>query len=151
MKNYILIKKKCTDRNGKELSALESAKILLNNNTWPLWDTMRNRKAIQAGDRLAIYLAGSSEVVATAKVLKIEKWNSIHANRYPLTLDGTPEAMMILAECSLLTPAIKVKCLLQKLGFINHQTPKWGVAFMGGCRAVTDTDFDLLTSRPAIA
>lgn len=151
MNNFILIKKKCTDRNGKDLTALESAKILLANKTWPLWDTMRNRKAIQTGGRLAIYLAGTSEVVATTKVLKIDKWNAIHANRYPLMLDGTPEAMMILSEGSLLTPPIKVKLLLQKLSFINHQTPKWGVAFMGGCRSVTDADFDLLTTQPTIA
>lgn len=148
-KHFVLIKRDGPDRNGKELSALASAQLLLDAKSWPIWDTMRNRKLLAAGDRLAIYLAGTSEVFATATISKIDKWNSVHANRYPLTLDGTPVAAMILDKVQTLQHPVKVREHLQALSFINQDTRKWGVAFMGGCRAVNDADFRILTTSIA--
>lgn len=145
-KNFVLIKRDGPDRNGKGLTAMASAQLLLDAKSWPIWDTMRNRNTLAAGARLAIYLAGSSEVVATAIISKIEKWNSVHANRYPLTLDGTPVAAMILDRVQALQHPVKVREHLQALSFINQDTRKWGVAFMGGCRAVNDADFQILTT-----
>lgn len=145
-KKYVLIKRNGPDRNGRNLTALASAMLLLDAKTWPLWDSTRNRKVIAVGDQLAIYLAGSSEVIATAKVSKIEKWNAIFANRYPLMLDGSPEAVLVLDEVTLLEHPVKVKDRLKGLSFINHESQKWGVAFMGGSRAVSDDDFCILTT-----
>lgn len=145
-KNYLLIKSSGPDRNGRNLTALASAKLLLDAKTWPLWTKTRNRKVIAAGDRLAVYLAGSSEVIATAVVSRVEKWNAIHANRYPLMLDSAAHATLILGDIHLLTTPVTVKERLKQLSFINQESEKWGVAFMGGTRAVSDDDFRVLTT-----
>lgn len=152
-KNFILIKREGPDRNGRDLTALASAQLLLEAKSWPIWDTTRNRNILAAGDRLAIYLTGSSEVIATAFVSKVDKWNAAYANRYPLTLDGTPVSVLVLDKVRMLKVPVKVRERLTDLSFINHATRKWGVAFMAGCRAVNDEDFRVLTTsiapRPA--
>lgn len=145
-KNYILIKREGPDRNGRDLTAMASAKLLLDARSWPIWDSTRNRSAIATGDNLAIYLTGSSEIIATATVSKIDRWNAVYANRYPLTLDGTPLAVIVLGEVQFLNEPVKVRDRLEMLSFINPKGRKWGVAFMGGCRAVNDEDFRILTT-----
>ncbi len=148
-KNYLLIKQSGWDAKGDKCSALESAQLLLTAKVWPLWDFTRNRKAIIAGDQVAIYLAGTSEVIATACVLKVEKWSVTHAKGYPLLLDGTPVAVLLLESVAMLPVPVQVKQRLRCLSFINSDSKKWGVAFMGGSRAVNDADFAQLTSPVA--
>ncbi len=146
--NYLLIKSGGLDAKGRSCTALESAKLLLDAQVWPLWEFTRNRKVITSGDRAAIYLAGTSEVIATARVQKVDRWKSTFAKTYPLMLDGTPTAVLLLQDVAWLPKPIKVRTCLPRLSFINQDTPKWGVAFMGGTRAVSAADFYLLTGFP---
>lgn len=145
--NYLLIKSDGLDSKGHRRSALESAQLLLDAQVWPLWEFTRNRKVIAFGDRVAVYLAGTSEVIATAQIRKVDRWTSDHAKAYPLMLDGTPTAVLLLQDVARLAAPVQVRAFLPKLSFINQNTPKWGVAFMGGTRAVSDADFDLLTGH----
>lgn len=150
-KNYLLIKSGGMDARGQKCSAQVSAQRLLEAKAWPLWEFTRNRKAIASGDRLAIYLAGVSEVIATARVRSVDRWTGVHAKSYPLMPDGTPTAVLLLDEVSWLPLPVRVKDRLAKLSFINSETPKWGVAFMGGTRAVNDADFEALTRSASVA
>jgi len=149
-KNYLLIKSGGLDAKGRECSARVSAKLLLDARVWPLWEFTRNRKVIASGDRMAIYLAGVSEVIATAQVQTVGRWSVAHAKAYPLMLDGTPTAVLLLDDVAWLPEPVKVKARLSSLSFIKPDTPKWGVAFMGGTRAVNDFDFEMLTSPAAL-
>lgn len=146
--HFILIKSDCVSAAGVRMSARDSAHALLNNGYWPLWEHTRNRKAIKAGDKLAVYLSGTggSEVVATATVDVVTQWNRAFAKGYPLALDGVPFAVLLLTKVKILKAAISVKARLTHLSFINQRSSKWGVAFMGGSRAVTPSDFKILTA-----
>jgi len=147
LKHYLLIKSDCVSAAGARMSARESAMALINKGYWPLWEHTRNRRAIAAGDKIAIYLSGTggSEVIATATVDMIAQWNTAFARGYPLVLDGTPFAVLLLAKVKILVKAVPVKERLARLSFINQGSPKWGVAFMGGTRAVSAADFAVLT------
>lgn len=147
MKHYLLIKSDCLSAAGARLSAKESAMALINKGYWPLWEHTRNRKAITAGDKIAIYLSGTggSAVIATAKVDMIAQWNTAFARGYPLVLDGTPFAVLLLTNVKILAKAVPAKERLSRLSFINQASPKWGVAFMGGTRSVSADDFAVLT------
>lgn len=120
---------------------------LLNKGYWPLWAHTRNRKAIAAGDKIAVYLSGDggSQIIATAKVHAIAAWNRAFAKDYPLTLDGEAISVLLLDEVHVLPAPICVKDRLRDISFINAASSKWGVCFMGGTRAVTPADFAVLT------
>lgn len=151
MKHYLLIKRGGPDASGRDLSASKSAECLLDCGIWPLWEHTRNRKAIKAGDQVAVYLAGSSEVVATATVRAVEQWTSALRRTYPLMLDGTPHAVVKLSDVTKFAAPIDVRSRLDRLSFIQPGVAKWGVAFMGGTRATSAADFSALTvADPAV-
>lgn len=144
--HYILIKRDGYDAQGHKCSAAQCAQLLLDYGRWPLWEKTRNRKKIAVGDRIAVYLAGCSEVVAVAVVSGIEQWKNVHARKYPLELDGVPQAQLLLSDVRPLAPSIAVRDRLHRLSFITQGSPKWGVAFMGGTRGVSTADFAVLTA-----
>lgn len=147
--HYVVIKREGYTPRGERLSPLESATRLLSARLWPLWQGTRNRSAIRAGDRIAVYLAGQggSMVVATARVASLGPWTQEIARNYPLDPDGTAVVVMHLDQVTMLPAPVAVRDRLQALSFINPGTPKWGVAFMGGTRAVSAGDFAVLTAR----
>lgn len=147
MNHYLLIKREGVDSSGRPLSALESATALLKVGMWPLWEHTRNRRAINTGNRVAVYLSGEggSRVIATATVEKVGPWDRATASSYPLTLDGTPFAVLHLSEVLYLKKPVEVRASLDRLSFVKHGARKWGVAFMGGARAMNASDFMALT------
>lgn len=147
MAHYVLIKKSGSDINGANLSAWRCAERLLAAGLWPLWQHSRNRKAIVAGDKVAIYLAGTSEVMGRASVARKESWSISHRKAYPLVLEGTPESVLILHAVETFECPIAVADRRSRLSFIRPGLTKWGVAFMGGTRAVSETDFRVLTQH----
>lgn len=145
--NFLLIKKNGYTADGRSLSARESALALLDVGLWPLWEHTRNRKAIQSGSKVAVYLSGTGNqtVIASATVVAVKAWDRDTAKRYPLELDGTPFAVLHLGKVKVFKKAVSIKPKLSLLSFINSESPKWGVAFMGGTRSVNTQDFELLT------
>ena len=152
---YLLIKRDGFDAKGLcltvRLTARQSACALLEQGIWPLWVHTKNRKAIAAGDLVAIYLSGDGggRVIAFAKVEQVAEWSHSQARSYPLMLDGTPFSVLKLNNIGLLREPVAVKERLGRLSFVNASSKKWGVAFMGGCRAIGEADFGVLTS-PAV-
>lgn len=148
MNHYLLTKREGFNAGGRMISARQCATALLDVGVWPLWEHTRNRAAIRAGDQVAIYLAGdgSSQIMATAEVLKVGQWDRKMAATYPLMLDGTPVSVLHLHGVNVLEKSIPVRQCLNDLSFIRKGVVKWGVAFMGGCRALTQRDFAVLTS-----
>lgn len=144
--HFLLMKRDSLSRNGTALSAHEAATALLDAGVWPLWEHTRNRKVIQAGAEVAVYLAGGNHlVVATAKVASNVPWSTALARTYPLMLDGVPFAALQLRDVRKLPTPRDVKLLRNELSFLRSVGPKWGVAFMGGTRAVSVDDFAVLT------
>lgn len=147
MSHFILIKGPGNDNRGESLSPTASALALLKAGFWPLWQNTRNRKAIAASSAIAVYVTGVSEVLATAVVERVEQWTATHRRSYPLMLDGTPAAVLVLGQVKVLERPVRVKERLKSLSFINQSSRKWGMAFYGGTRAVNHVDFDTLTQQ----
>lgn len=150
-RHFILIKQACLDAQGRRLSAEAAAKRLLDFGRWPLWQGTRNRRAITAGSQLAIYLAGSCEVIATGAVARVEPWNAEYRRTYPLQVYGAPADVLVLEHLRLFESPVKVRQQLQRLSFISANAKKWGGAFMGGSRAVNADDFAVLTGAALAA
>lgn len=148
MASYVLIKGSGYDSKGGKLDARESAMRLLSAKMWPLWDGSRNRKAVKSGDEIAVYLsgAGNQKVIAQATIEKVAPWDRNAAASYPLTLDGIPSVVMHLANVRVFDAPKSVVDRLASLSFIKPGSKKWGVSFMGGVRAVSSQDFQVLTA-----
>ncbi len=146
--HFVLIKREGLARDGRALSALESAKALVDGGVWPLWEHTRNRKSIGAGAKLAVYLAGhGGKVIATACARDVTPWSASLARRYPLVLDGVPGAAIHLQDVRMLPTPVQVRSRIGELSFlVGRNASKWGVAFMGGTRAVSEQDFRVLTT-----
>jgi hypothetical protein len=145
---YLLTKREGFDAGGRMRSARQCALMLLDAGIWPLWMGTRNRRIVSTGDQVAIYLAGAggSEVIATAEIAEIQPWDRKIAAQYPLLLDGTPVTVLKLRAAHILSPSVQVRRCLSTLSFIKPGATKWGVAFMGGCRALHAADFAILTT-----
>lgn len=152
MKYYLLIKSAGNDIKGATLTPLESATALLQTGIWPLWEHTRNRKAISKDDEVAIYLSGTDlpRVIAKAKIASIENWSASISKLYPLQLDGQPYSVLMLTNIEFFKYPISVRHKLSQLSFINKASPKWGVAFMGGTRSLSENDFKLLTNSMSL-
>ena len=145
MSHYILIKGPGDNARGVALSPAASALALLTAGYWPLWEHTRNRKAISAGASVAVYVTGTSQVLATAVVERVDQWTAAHRRAYPLMLGGTPAAVLVLGQVQVLEQPVNVKDRLKGLTFINQNSRKWGISFYGGTRAVSAKDFETLT------
>ncbi|MEO7326485.1 MAG: hypothetical protein ABIW82_16825 [Dokdonella sp.] len=135
---------------GKALTARACTVRLFEAGIWPLWTATRNRRRIAGGDHVAVYLAGNglSCMAGLATVAIVERWSSRHLAHYPLVLDGTPEAVLRLSDTTLFNVPVPAKPMLGALDLFAGGVPlKWGVYFMGGCRAISEHDFDVLTGR----
>jgi hypothetical protein len=104
------------------------------------------RIVVAAGDRVCIYLTGSSCVVAVARIGRLLPWSRTFGAAYPLTLGGTPELVLSLIEVEFLDTAVAVAKHINELDCVGAKKRKWGTAFCGGMRTLTPHDFSLLAA-----
>lgn len=144
--HFLLVKRDGYDRQGRSLSPMESARMLLDAKCWPLWSHTKNRLAIRAGDRVAVYLSGEKvpQVIAAATVAEVSKWSRSLEQSYPLTADGVPFSALILKDVRVFEKPVLVRECLSRLSFIKPGVKKWGTAFMS-VRSLNATDFATLT------
>jgi hypothetical protein len=147
MNHFVLVKQPGFSRAGKQVPARDAAESILKAGFWPLWRNSRNRRAIKKGDQVAVYLGGDSEVIARATVADVEPWTRHHDTNYPLQLDGAPFGVLTLQDVHILATPVRVKLIKDGLSFIKPGSRKWGAGFMGGSRAITAGDFELLTGQ----
>lgn len=149
--HFLLIKQADHTPAGDSLNALQAAKALLRAGVWPLWIRTPCKLLVQAGDRVAIYLAGANNqaVVATATVREKKPWASSMLRAYPLSLSGVPEQVLMLADVVELETPVRIADRIDRLGFIGPNKAKWGVRLMGGMRSISADDFRLLTASTA--
>ena len=154
MKSYILIKKEGFDPCGNALSADECVRKLLAWKGWPLWERTKNRKSVKAGDRLCIYVTGDTpnkhHVVASATIKTVVQWSLAHDRTFPIEKDAVPSVVLTLTDCHMFNLPVSVPDKLDTLSFIPENRKKWGVAFMGGIRAITSDDYDQLVETPTM-
>ena len=148
MRHFLLVKQADLNSTGAPLTARASALILLDQGIWPLWTNTRCRLQVQAGDQVAIYLAGTGNqvVIAAATVANKTPWKASMLARYPLSLGGAPVMVLHLANVHRFDRPVPIHQHLPHLSFVGTNPKKWGVGLMGGMRSVNPGDFKLLTT-----
>lgn len=149
--HFVLIKKSGFDVHQSLKSANESTNLLLDAGIWPLYKNTRCQHMVKATDRVLFYLAGDEpegrHIVASAVIKGVENWSKIHRSVYPLLLEDIPSKVLILTDIERFTSPVDVKKHLDKLSFVPANRQKWGVAFMGGMRAISVKDYAVLIGQ----
>ncbi len=117
---------------------------------WPLYECTKNRSAVVAGSRVALYVGGggpdAGRIVAVARVArKLHSSTPIDPPRY---LTERPAYCLVLEQVTYLTPKIDFRERLPLLSFSPKNQQKWGIVLMGGCRALSEADWNLLINAP---
>lgn len=149
--HFVLIKKSGFDVNQSFKSAKDSTNLLLDAELWPLYKNTRCQHMVKAADRVLFYLAGEEpegrHIVASAIIKSVEDWSMMHRSGYPLLLEDIPSKVLMLTDIERFMSPIDVKQHLDKLSFIPANRQKWGVAFMGGMRAISEKDHAILSGQ----
>jgi len=147
--NYLLIGSDAQDVNNCLVSAYEICIRRLARNVWPLYRGTRNRNSIQPTDQCIIYLAGKSNfaqtIVAFAEVGKIRtprKDEELFDGADVMT--GLPASVIGFSNLDVLPIPIRMHSLLDFLDFTPTNPAKWGSAMQGGCRRITQHDFEII-------
>lgn len=149
--HFILMKRSGLSASGNAMSATESALALVNLGFWPLFKNTPCRKMISPGSHVLIYLAGTEKdcqhVIASACIASITQWNHReHQSKYPLILDGEPEQVLTFKDVIIFQSPISIRANFSKLDLIPKKNlSKWGSAMMGGMKAISVTDYNILS------
>ena len=124
-------------------------KARLSARRWPLFRSTRNRAVIGPGDPVAFYVAGTRKngghIVARAVVDRKINWlygdPTVDPPQY---LTELPNTVLYLRDVRFFSEPISIREAIPRLSFIPSNSKRWGVALMGGCRALTYSDWKAL-------
>lgn len=146
---HILI---CTDTetfDGSKESALNVASARLKVKAWPLFRGTRNRAALQPGNTCLIYLAGKKDLAQHIFAIA-EVSGKRDAKRQFKSIDSedllvnSPDQVLEFGQVDLVAP-IPIRTFHGVLSFMNSS--KWGAAFQGGCRKLSEEDAQILSAH----
>jgi hypothetical protein len=60
-------------------------------------------------------------------------------------LSNAPHKILRLKQIRYLSPPIPIRPLIGKLSFLPNYSKTWGASLMGGCRRISNEDFELLS------
>jgi predicted RNA-binding protein len=147
-KNFVLTAADSIDVYGHSVSALEVVLARLKDCRWGMYKNTRNKGVIATGDRLCIYAsgqrAGGMSFIGTATVgnfLQNLQWRVSDFNNHYLA--EPPIKLFELTDVVTFTKPLKIKDVRDSLSFIPTHA-KWGVVMYGGCRQISDDDFELI-------
>ena len=130
--------------------AIEVAQMRLSQGRWPLYEHTRNRRLIQTGDFVLIYLAGQGKyaqhVLGRAAVQG--KMASKRETRWEPGLVNQPaEEILELTNFAEFVPPLPFLEVHPYLSFCPPNISKWGNIVRGGCRRISERDFNLVIER----
>lgn len=120
---------------------------------WPIYVNTRNRRRLEAGKHLAFYVGGQGkhfgEIVATAVIRSVERWSlskgAVDPEKY---LTAFADQVLRLESVIYLDQPVRLKNRVSVTSFAPTNMFRWGVVLMGGCRALTRRDWNLLVAPP---
>jgi predicted RNA-binding protein len=146
---YILTASDGIDQFGDNVCAKRISQDRLEAGLWPMYKRTGHRKVIKPGDTFFIYLAGSKEgaqrIVALAQAKEMlhnpKISDSIRISLYP---EQPIESVISLERIQNFITGVDIRGLLDKLSFIPVNKGKWGAAFQGGCRKISQKDYEII-------
>jgi len=129
-------------------AAVEVANGRLERGIWPLYERTRNRDALVPGARVAIYVGGKAQIIATAVVQEV-----ITPGRRGIQVDApeflTPPASRVLRLSRIvrLDTPVQFRLLLPRLEMCPRNLQKWGSIVHGDDCAVSENDWRVLFGR----
>lgn len=149
-KNYSLTASDTVDLSGRDVSAAEVALTRLRDRRWGMYKKTRNKDVITKGDRLCVYASGQKpggmSFIGTAVVgdpIDVRKWKYSDFNQHYLS--EPPFKMFELDEIIVFKKPVKISDVRDSLSFIPRHS-KWGVVMYGGCRPLSDEDFEKIVA-----
>lgn len=135
--------------NGVRTSAWSLVRHRLERGRWPLFVSTRNRRVIDAGSRLAFYVAGGREnsgrVMAISEVSRKLSYGGV--TDPPQLFLPAPDQVLVLQRTEFLQPAPRLRDVVERLSFRPERIEAWGVVLIGGCRALSLADWNLVVGR----
>ncbi len=135
--------------NGGFGHAWNLVKTRLELGLWPIYSNTRNRKRLHAGMKVSFYVGGHHEragtVVATAEIKEISSSTNLKQPIDPEEyLTGHADQVLRLSGIEYLQRPIILRNVIELLSFNPSNKLKWGVVLMGGCRALSREDWNIL-------
>ena len=144
--SFIFVVNDSRDFDDRFVPAAELAELRLKHKKWPLYKNTRSRNQVQANDKCLIYLAGrgskAQHFVAHAVVADVDSTRGIESPDPDTMLTEAPVLVLSLSKVSKLNPPVGIKRILDQLSFIKSK--KWGGALQGGCKKISQADFELI-------
>lgn len=134
---------------GTRGTAYLLAKARLDSGLWPIYARTANRARLVPGAPLAFYIAGtkrnSGMIVATARVRDRREGHQIRGPVDPEKyMTDQPATVLELEDVRYLKTPLEFRTKLKLLSFRPKNLTKWGTILMGGCRAVSEPDWNVL-------
>jgi hypothetical protein len=146
---FILIAMGAEDVDGRHVESLDIALHRLDVNKWPIYKGTPNRSRFQRGDHCVVYIGGTGRnaqhFIASAVIDSVMSWESKLG-----LIDGgdimtdIPDMALTLCDVHLFAKPVSIRPLLSTLEVIPSSTPRWGIVFQGGCRAISERDFRMI-------
>jgi hypothetical protein len=144
--SFILTAVNNYDEYGLAISALKEFEERIALNRWFIYEGTRNRKALKEGDKILFYLSGKKlipQIAAKAEISKIRKPLSSETNA---NLQSPVHSVLEFKNFERFDAPIDFKKILQYLSFAPSNMQKWGVVVFGGCRRISEQDYETILS-----
>lgn len=148
--HFLLITTDGETENGKRASARTLIDWRLERRQWPLYAGTRHKMTMRAGDLLLFYQGGSrpgrQNIVAQARIDSIRSAGRDDEFDPPWMLSSAADQVLALTDVRVLANAVPIRPLMGEISIL----PKlryWGALLMGGCRKMTEDDYDLIIAR----
>lgn len=146
--NFILIASCLLSHKYGEMTGYDVTEYRLDDCIWPLYKYTRNRRIIRENDNLLIYIAGRSQYgrcfVAKATVAEVLNFNPRQHRSYYEPSYIVPEKMIKLKDIEWFSKPVDIIGLLDQLAIIPSNKKKWGCIMHGGCRKLSNKDYNLI-------
>jgi hypothetical protein len=150
--NFLFVTTDSQTRSGDRAPASRVADFRLQIGEWPLYKNTRNKKSLQPGHRVLIYLGGRSAtagvVIATATVQDIRAVRSPRDSREVAEfLTDYPSSIMRLTDVMRLPATVQLRRVVPQLECCPKNMQKWGIILHGGVRQLSDYDYDFIVKE----
>lgn len=155
-KNYFILAVSDAEHySGCKIPAFEVAKDRISKGRWPIYANTRNRKVIAEGDLCMIYIGGEKEMsghfYCEFTIEKIDNGRRMSLVDDEDILTDAPDRVIQIKCLEIYDYPMRAKPTLKKMSFFPKNESRWGVVLMGGCRKLSNSDYEIYQTALSLA